>query len=52
MLLHNQKKAPISWEADGDVFTWDGYGSCDVPEKYLAHIKAQGFPVEIGRAHV
>jgi hypothetical protein len=47
MLLHNQRGARVSWEAAGQVFEWEPYGACDIPDELVPHIKSEGFPVSI-----
>ncbi|UOF77389.1 hypothetical protein [Caudoviricetes sp.] len=47
MLLHNQRNAVISWEADGREYTWQPYGACDLPDVFVPLIRAQGFPVDV-----
>ena len=47
MLLHNQRGASVSWEASGRVFEWEPYGSCEIPDELVPHIKAEGFPVSV-----
>ncbi len=47
MLLHNQKNAPISWEADGVSYKWEPFGACEVPDQWLEHLRAQNFPVDV-----
>jgi hypothetical protein len=47
MLLHNQRGARVSWEANGQVFAWEPYGSCEIPDVLVAHIKSEGFPVSV-----
>jgi hypothetical protein len=46
MILHNQRGASVSWEANGREYKWDGYGACEVPDELVHHLKAQGFPVD------
>lgn len=47
MLLHNQRGASVSWEANGQVFSWEPYGSCEIPDELVEHIKSEGFPVAV-----
>lgn len=47
MLLHNQRKGTLRWEAAGTVYEWEPYGDCEVPDKFLPHLRAQGFPVDV-----
>lgn len=47
MLLHNQRGAPLSWEANGKTYEWEPYGACEVPDELVTHIKSEGFPVGI-----
>jgi hypothetical protein len=47
MLLHNQRGAAISWEANGQVYAWAPYGACELPDVYVPLIKSQGFPVDV-----
>lgn len=43
MLLHNQLGRAVSWED----YSWEPYGSCEVQDEHFAHMKAQGFPVDV-----
>lgn len=47
MILHNQKGASVSWEANGREYRWDPYGACEVPDELVPHLKAQGFPADV-----
>jgi hypothetical protein len=47
MLLHNQKGAAVRWEANGVVYEWEPYGSCEVPDQWLPFLRGQGFPVDV-----
>jgi hypothetical protein len=47
MLLHNQRGASVSWEANGVVYEWAPYGACELPDAYVPLIKSEGFPVDV-----
>jgi hypothetical protein len=47
MLLHNQRGAPLSWEANGTVYGWEPYGACELPDELVPLIKSEGFPVSV-----
>ena len=47
MLLHNQKGHAFTWSADGVEYSFGPYGSCEVPDRWLPHMRAQGIPVDI-----
>jgi hypothetical protein len=47
MLLHNQKKLPISWRGGGADYEWEPFGSCEVPDRFYPIMKAEGVPVGI-----
>jgi hypothetical protein len=47
MLLHNQTSKSIQWEADGATYKWDPHGSCEVPDRWRANLRDQGFPVDV-----
>lgn len=47
MLLHNQRGAALSWEANGVPYEWEPYGSCEVPDMWLPVLRGQGFPVDV-----
>lgn len=47
MLLHNQRGAPISWEAHGRIYRWEPYGACELPDDLVPLLKGQGFPVDV-----
>lgn len=47
MLLHNQRGAPVSWEANGVVYEWAPYGACELPDNLVPLIKSEGFPVDV-----
>ena len=47
MLTYNQKGFPIEWEALGQTYKWDPYGSCEVPEKLFEHIKLERLPIAL-----
>lgn len=45
MLLHNQTRNTLNWEASGRVYTWEPFGSLDVPDWLVPHLKVQRVPV-------
>jgi chromosome segregation ATPase len=45
MLLHNQTRLRLNWDASGRRFTFEPFGSCEVPEELVPHIRAQKVPV-------
>jgi chromosome segregation ATPase len=47
MLLHNQTNRPLRWEANGIGYEWEPYGSCEVPDIWLPHIRSQGVRVDV-----
>lgn len=47
MLLHNQRGATVSWEANGQVYEWAPYGACELPDNLVPLIKSEGFPVDV-----
>ncbi len=47
MLLHSQRGAPLSWEANGVVYEWAPYGACELPDNLVPLIKSEGFPVDV-----
>lgn len=47
MILHNQRGASVSWEADGTVYKWEPYGACELPDNLVPLIKSEGFPVDV-----
>lgn len=47
MLLYNQRREPLTWDARGKVYTWEPFGTCEVPDDLFPHIKAQKVPVDL-----
>lgn len=47
MLLYNQKRQPLAWDAGGKSFSWEPFGTCEVPDELVPHIKAQKVPVDV-----
>lgn len=47
MLLYNQIRQPLSWDARGQVYNWEPFGSCTVPDDLLPHIRSQKVPVDV-----
>lgn len=47
MILHNQIGKPVEFSALGKTYTWEGFGSCDVPEELAEHIKLEGLPIDV-----
>lgn len=47
MLLYNQTRKPLSWDAGGKAYKWDPFGTCDVPVELVSHLRAQKVPVDV-----
>lgn len=47
MKLYNQRRVSISFDSAGHDYRWEPYGSCEVPDSLLPHMKACGFPVSV-----
>lgn len=45
MILYNQIGKPVEFSALGKTYTWEGFGSCDVPEELFEHIKLEKLPI-------
>lgn len=46
MLFHNQGKNEIVWEAAGRKFRFGPYDSCDIPDEFVPHLRAQKVNVD------
>jgi hypothetical protein len=47
MLLYNQKRHPLTWDAQGKIYEWEAFGVCDVPDDLVPHVKSQKVPVDV-----